>query len=157
MTDVFKGWKPSLAFYFQAAALACSLVGVIIYGASGKNIFTPELSAGVLGVAVAFMILQAAGCFFCGTFKRADMRHVLSLCQYFFAVLAFLSFALYISYNVNYLASVLVSIDGTKITGGFVAAAIFLILSCALAIAAAVLIGRSALAGEEGGTRDERE
>lgn len=156
MDAMLKKFKFTPAFCFQAAALLFVLIAIILYGATGKNAFTPELSGGIVAVSVIVLILQAAEAVLCCLVKKEDIKHVLVLCQYVLAILIFLAFALYIAYNVNYLASVLASIDGTKIAASFVVTAIFFVLACAMAITAAVLFGRSVVAGGNGGTEDDQ-
>ena len=119
-----------LVLVFSAAAL-------VLYCLTGKNAFTPSLSAPVIAFAALAIGLQllllAAG----GLFTEGKSRYAGHLLQVYVYLSALLSWVFLLTNNANYLASVAVGIDGTKLTPAFLANVALSAAAWVFAIAAA--------------------
>ncbi len=139
-----------LVLVFSAAAL-------VLYLLTGKNAFTPSLSVTViafaaLAIGLQLILLAAGGAFAKG--KSLYIRHLLQVFVYLFALL---SWVFLLTNNANYLASVAVGIDGTKLTPAFLANMVLSAVAWIMSIAAAVgyrkqLAGPGAAAASQAAT-----
>ncbi|MBR4210666.1 MAG: glycoside hydrolase family 3 C-terminal domain-containing protein [Lachnospiraceae bacterium] len=118
---------------------------LFLYVLTGRNAFTPTLSPAVLVPAALALLLQLI---LLAMRKRLAEKvpFMGRILQVFVYLLCFLSWAFLLASNANYLASVAVSIDGTKLTPAFLGN---VALSAAAFVAAALASGRNVGTGKK--------
>ena len=107
-------------FLLQVIATALAVFGLVLYTATGKNAFSSELSIPLMDSIKVFIAAQGVVILLFIIFKGERIKPIVHLCQFVVAIVGMLSFALFITNNINYLASIIAAIDGTPITVEFV-------------------------------------
>lgn len=136
-------------FPLGIAALFMESAALILYLITGRTAFTPALSVSVILFACLAIVLL--GGLLLSRFLKGKCirgRYVALLLTVFAYLSAFLAWVLYIAQNVNYLASILVSIDGTKLSFEFLSVLLTAAAAWILALLLAVRFSKG-LAGEE--------
>ncbi|MFA6860924.1 MAG: hypothetical protein WCR56_00835 [Bacilli bacterium] len=127
LMDYFKTRR--INFYFLLSSEVLSFTGLIIYCQTGTNDFVLKLDS----VVITFTVLGLVSAFVPFVFSHNRILHFIPYFCYFFAFLNF------ITSQVNYLANVLVSIDGTSLSIGFLSVAILLFASSILTLVSGCL------------------
>lgn len=117
ITSFFKNRKGN--YYLIIASFLLALCGLIVYIKTGTNDFSLKINTTVI---VSCII----GLVFCFIPIIINKFRILYFFPWFCFFFAFLNF---ITSQVNYIANVLVSIDGSSLSAGFLATAILLLLS----------------------------
>ena len=116
-----------LGYWLSFAALALGFVALGLYYKCGVNDFATELSSSVIAAVWAAAALAVIAF----VIDLKAVRYV-SYLVYLYAFIAF------IGTQVNYIANVLVSIDGNSFTPDFLGAAICFVLAAFVMLAAAI-------------------
>ena len=117
-----------IGYYLMFAAFACGLAALITYLATGVTEFTPALDGAVTASYVVFLVLCVAA-------LVADLRIV----KYLAAAMGLFSVLRFIVFDINYITNLLVSIDPTPVTAGFVLSVLFGVLAFGVSLAAGIL------------------
>ncbi len=122
----FKGKRTG--YYLMFAALASGIAALATYLNTGVGEFTPKLDG---AVTLSYAIFAV----FCAAALILDLRIIKYLCfsTGLFALLRFIVF------DINYITNLLVSIDPTPVTAGFVLTVVFGIIAMGTALAAGIL------------------
>lgn len=104
------------------------IAALCLYTQTGKTEFTPELSAAVIIPLVAALAI--------GVFS---LVFEIKLVKYGLFLAALCAWFEFFASQVNYLANVLVSIDGTQISTGFLATAVIGALAWIFSLVSAIL------------------
>lgn len=116
-----------LGYWISVLPLALGFAALALYHENGINEFCTELKSSVM-VGLWF---AAAVCVIAFFFDSKTLRYI-SYLLYLFSFLGF------IGSQVNYIANVMVSIDGTSFSSGFVATAVCFVLAIVFMLAAAI-------------------
>ncbi len=123
---------PILLFIIAAVIQLCALV---MYCETGKTEFTPELSSFVIAFGSVAMVLGI--CTILLKLVSWGKKWVeVGLCVA--ALFGLLTFLFYVVNEVNYIANILVSIDGTKISVTFALTALLYLISWIMMLVAAI-------------------
>ncbi len=116
------------AYYLMAGAFVCGIVAVILYCTTGVTEFTPVLDGGITAAFIIFIILSAG-----------MLVYEIRIVKFLTAAVGLYAFLMYIVFEVNYITNLLVSIDPTPVTGGFVCTIIFGLIGWLCALVAGCL------------------
>ena len=122
----FKG--KGICYYLMFGAFACGLAALIIYISTGVTEFTPELDGAVTASYIVYLVICVAA-------LVVDLRIV----KYLAAAVGLFSVLRFIVFDINYITNLLVSIDPTPVTAGFVLSIIFGVLCFGISLAAGIL------------------
>lgn len=120
--------KKGISLYFGVAALLCAVVGLILYIATGKTVFTPKLNGAVIALLLVGIALNAA-----------TLVYDLKLMKYAGYLVYLFSFLQYVRIEVSYIANVFVSIDGTKFTAAFIFTFLLILVATVVSLISAIL------------------
>ena len=139
-------------FLLQVIAVALAAAGLLVYMATGKNTFTPDLSTTLIGGIIVFIVAQILVILMFFFIKGEQGKPIIHLCQFVVAIVGILSLVLFITNNVNYLASIIAAIDGTPITVEFIGTTVLLLGAFILSL----VVANIAVSAKLGGKGDER-
>ena len=116
------------------------LVSLILYGATGLTEFTAELSSAVLAFSILSLI-SGAGIVLITVLGICEKytKKVLDIGIYVVYLFGLLAWLFYITSQVNYLVSIFVAIDGTKLTAAFILTVLFFLFAWFAALVSAIL------------------
>ncbi len=120
--------KRGPSFYILSVSAVFALAALILYLATGTNDFTPSLSGKVIGLLCVTLI----GAVLFSAFELKAGKYAV----YLLGLWAWLEF---IASQVNYLANIFVSIDGSTFSAGFIMTLVCGALSFGCALASAVV------------------
>lgn len=135
-------------FLLQAIAVALAVAGLLVYMETGKNTFTPDLSTTLMGSILVFIIAQILVILMSLFIKGEQGKPIVHLCQFVVTVVGMLSLVLFITNNINYLASIIAAIDGTPITIEFIGTTALLLCAFILSLVAANMAVSAKLGGK---------
>ena len=136
------------------AALLFELISLVLYSLTGVTEFTPTLSARVLIFGCAALLLGAVLLVGAGRGKaESAFSRILDLGVYMVYALGLLAWLFYLTNEINYLANIMVAIDGTALSPVFVINTVLFLAAWLCALLSAMAFGKTRM---EGG-RDQRE
>ncbi len=116
LAKFFKG--RTKGFYFVAFGFVFSLIALILYALTGVNEFAPKYSTSLFVATSLALVLSL--------FSRVREWKLVREFAYLFALYSFIC---YIGTQVNYVANLLVAIDGSSLSLGFVFSVVFFFLA----------------------------
>lgn len=120
--------KRGLSFLFSVASLVFAVVTLILYVNTGIDEFTTSLSAKFIALLIVFCVLAVI-------FSVCEIK----LGKYAMYLVGFWAWLEYIISQVNYLANILVSIDGSTFSAAFICTVLFGALAWVCALVSAIL------------------
>lgn len=111
----------TIGFYITACAVICQIVAMICYATFGVTEFSPEL------LVVPFVMSGLA--------IMIDVASEIigwKICKQIAFLLSLYALISYFGSQINYIVNVFVSIDGSTFSAGFIASAVFFILTAVL-------------------------
>ena len=145
---------PSVISLF--AGILLETVGLIVYSQTGVNDFNEKLSTPVLVFAIVAVVFGAILLFLKAFVLDRLLRGSFEILPWVNYLFALLGLVYYIGSQVNYLANVLVSIDGNSISAAFVITLCMLLLSSVAFLVAGILVKKK-VQPQEGGNENEAE
>lgn len=121
MSSFFK--SRTLGFYFQLGSILFSVLGIIFYGLFGVNEYAPSYDSAVFISSVLSIVLCLVSLFFEWKLLR-EFSFIISL----YALIS------YVGSQANYIASIAVNIDGTKLSFTFIVPVLAFLLAFVLSI-----------------------
>jgi len=129
----------TLSFYLLLGSLALGIAGLILYIATGKTEFTPELSVALISILSVGIALNVGLLF-------VDF----SLGNFFLYAVLLIAWLQYFNVQINYITNILVGIDNTSLTAAFVFMVIITLLAWIAALIAGILChNKSVVKGEQ--------
>ena len=121
----------SLGFYIAFPAMAIALVTIFLYKKIGVTVFSPTLNKetilflilGISCVAVS-LVMSFIPCRYVKMFTKLVHFAAYLMCLY--------AFLMFVYSQINFIANVLVAIDGNSFSGEFILTMVFYILACFL-------------------------
>ena len=124
-----------ICIWAMLASMAVEAAALSLYACTGTSVFSVTLSPGVFAAGGAALLLRAAAVFFMVTgLGLPVMGNFVGLIAYGSFLAGLMAWLYYIAGQVNYLASIFVGIDGTKLTAAFVLSVILLLAAWAGAL-----------------------
>lgn len=124
-----------VGYYLTLPALAFCIAALCLYVSNGITSFNPELNT----LAIAYIVVCMVLCVASLIIDFGFLKSVAKVIKYVAYLLCLFAFMWFIYSQVTYIANVFVAIDGYTFTSGFIATAVFYVLSFAFVLLSAIL------------------
>lgn len=138
MNAVYGQHNNNVTFYLTISAIVLQIAMLLLYITTGVTEFEISLSPTIIIFSIMFILVGVAIEITRYLVHKDKAIMVIYLAKYMMYHMGLLACMFFIGDKVNYLASVLVSIDGTKLTGSFIFTTLLSFAAWVTALVAAI-------------------